>query len=66
MPGACISLTTFNWLISNKSRYGKEDEMGFLNRLTDENVVTAAKEIKTGRRYSHHLSPFERTNQMAA
>jgi hypothetical protein len=31
-------------------RYGKNDELGCLNRLTDDNVVEAAKEIKTGTR----------------
>lgn len=32
-------------------RYGKDDELGMLNRLTDEVVVQASKEIKTGKRY---------------
>jgi len=32
--------------------YGKNDELGFLNRLTDDVVVKAAKEIKTGTRIS--------------
>jgi hypothetical protein len=30
--------------------YGKDDELGFLNRLTNEIVLEAAKEIKTGTR----------------
>jgi hypothetical protein len=28
--------------------YGKDDQLGTLNRLTEEVVVDAAKEIKTG------------------
>lgn len=33
--------------------YGDKDELGTLNRLTDERVAAAAKnEIKTGRRYA--------------
>ncbi|OCL05782.1 hypothetical protein AOQ84DRAFT_298293 [Glonium stellatum] len=32
--------------------YGKDDQLGFLNRLTDEVVLEAAKEIKTGTRIS--------------
>jgi hypothetical protein len=36
-------------LISNS--YGEQDELGFLNRLTDGVVLNAAKEIKTGARY---------------
>lgn len=32
--------------------YGKYDQLGFLNRLTDEVVLEAAKEIKTGTRIS--------------
>ncbi|KAF2814989.1 uncharacterized protein BDZ99DRAFT_408572 [Mytilinidion resinicola] len=32
--------------------YGKDDQLGFLNRLTDEVVLEAAKEIKTGKRIS--------------
>ncbi|GAB7351379.1 hypothetical protein MBLNU459_g2060t1 [Dothideomycetes sp. NU459] len=32
--------------------YGKDDELGFLNRLTDDVVREAAKEIKTGTRVS--------------
>jgi len=32
--------------------YGEEDQLGTLNRLTDERVASAAKEeIRTGRRY---------------
>lgn len=33
------------------SRYGENDELGFLNRLTDDIVLEAAKEIKSGVRY---------------
>lgn len=37
--------------------YGDKDELGFLNRLTDERVAAAAKsEIQTGRRY---IPPFD-------
>jgi hypothetical protein len=36
-------------------RYGKDDQLGFLNRLTDDIVVEAAKEIKTGVRISLNL-----------
>ena len=32
--------------------YGEEDELGTLNRLTDHVVVSASKEIKTGKRIS--------------
>ncbi|KAJ9649503.1 hypothetical protein H2199_000278 [Coniosporium tulheliwenetii] len=32
--------------------YGKDDQLGFLNRLTDEVVLEAAKEIQTGARIS--------------
>jgi hypothetical protein len=41
--------------------YGDKDELGTLNRLTNENVVEAAhKEIKTGIRFVHVClsSPF--------
>jgi len=31
-------------------RYGDDDELGFLNRLTDELVKDAAKEIQSGTR----------------
>ncbi|KAI5201890.1 hypothetical protein E4T39_04994 [Aureobasidium subglaciale] len=31
-------------------RYGKDDELGFLNRLTDGLVKEAAKEIQSGTR----------------
>ena len=31
--------------------YGKDDELGMLNRLTPDVVVEAAKEIKSGARY---------------
>lgn len=30
--------------------YGKDDQLGFLNRLTSQVVLQAAKEIKTGER----------------
>jgi len=33
-------------------RYGKDDKLGFLNRLTPDVVLAAAKEIKTGKRIS--------------
>jgi hypothetical protein len=34
--------------------YGEKDELGTLNRLTDERVAAAAKnEIRTGVRYDH-------------
>jgi hypothetical protein len=37
--------------------YGNDDEMGFLNRQTDEMVKKAAdSEIKTGKRYSAPLN----------
>jgi hypothetical protein len=40
--------------------YGEKDELGMLNRLTDERVAAAAQsEIKTGQRYNirfHFLS----------
>ncbi|KAF2501240.1 hypothetical protein BU16DRAFT_546554 [Lophium mytilinum] len=32
--------------------YGKDDQLGFLNRLTDEVVLEAAKEIQSGKRIS--------------
>ncbi|KAF2267886.1 hypothetical protein CC78DRAFT_530323 [Lojkania enalia] len=32
--------------------YGKDDQLGFLNRLTDDIVLEASKEIKTGTRIS--------------
>ncbi|KAF1352126.1 hypothetical protein BDV97DRAFT_348816 [Delphinella strobiligena] len=35
--------------------YGKDDQLGFLNRLTDERVKEAAAEIKTGKRISLNL-----------
>ena len=38
-------------LYADALRYGKYDQLGFLNRLTDEVVLEAAKEIKTGTRY---------------
>jgi hypothetical protein len=31
-------------------RYGDDDELGFLNRLTDDLVKEAAKEIQSGTR----------------
>lgn len=31
-------------------RYGENDELGFLNRLTEDVVLEAAREIKTGQR----------------
>lgn len=38
--------------------YGEHDELGTLNRLTDEKVAAAAKsEIRTGVRYLHQRSP---------
>lgn len=37
--------------------YGEHDELGTLNRLTDERVAAAAKsEIRTGARYLHRHS----------
>lgn len=39
--------------------YGKDDELGFLNRQTDEIVAAAAKsEIKTGVRYDRVFAPY--------
>jgi hypothetical protein len=36
--------------------YGDQDELGTLNRLTNERVATAAKgEIKTGARQAQHI-----------
>jgi len=35
---------------SSCNRYGKDDELGTLNRLTNDVVLEAAKEIKTGTR----------------
>lgn len=41
------SLAVYELMISS---YGKDDELGMLNRLTDDVVLEAAKEIKTGKR----------------
>lgn len=40
------------WTTLTFERYGKDDRLGFLNRLTPEVVPAAAKEIKTGKRIS--------------
>lgn len=37
-------------------RYGKDDQLGMLNRLTEAVVLEAAKEIKVGQRYDDRLS----------
>ena len=39
-----------NIMSTNFVRYGENDQLGTLNRLTEEVVVEAAKEIKTGER----------------
>jgi hypothetical protein len=41
--------------IADDSRYGEDDQLGFLNRLTDDIVLEAAKEIRTGARVSLNL-----------
>ena len=42
--------------------YGENDELGTLNRLTDERVAAAAKdEIRTGVRYVHYSHLERRT-----
>jgi hypothetical protein len=47
--------------------YGQKDELGFLNRLTDEVVLNAAKEIKTGARYVKSISTqLRQLNQVSA
>ncbi|CAK7237306.1 hypothetical protein SEUCBS140593_009915 [Sporothrix eucalyptigena] len=43
--------------------YGSDDELGTLNRLTDEVVVAAASEIKTGKRFCLDL-PMEPEGNM--
>ena len=43
-------------IFTDHDRYGKDDQLGFLNRLTDDIVVDAAKEIKTGVRYLHRIA----------
>jgi hypothetical protein len=41
----------YPWIDYNEHfRYGDDDELGFLNRLTDELVKEAAKEIHFGTR----------------
>ena len=35
--------------------YGPDDQLGFLNRQTDEVVAEAAGEIKTGVRYAYSI-----------
>ncbi|PGH13694.1 hypothetical protein AJ80_06199 [Polytolypa hystricis UAMH7299] len=60
MTGRPASLPSFSQLPLNKDDppysawglYGKDDQLGFLNRQTDEIVAEAAKEIKTGVRVS--------------
>jgi hypothetical protein len=49
MLGACKSPSRLA-IFTDVLRYGKDDQLGFLNRLTDEIVVNAAKEIKSGAR----------------
>jgi len=51
-PSHCSKVREPNLLTR---RYGKDDQLGFLNRLTDEVVLDAAKEIKVGTRY-HPIS----------
>ena len=51
LRGACIEPSSSCRQNTNGIRYGKDDELGTLNRLTKEVVVEAAKEIKTGERY---------------
>ena len=53
MLGDCKRSRGFESLTMNRTEYcsyGKDDELGFLNRLTDDLVKEAAKEIKTGKR----------------
>ncbi|KAK2843905.1 hypothetical protein FQN49_005957 [Arthroderma sp. PD_2] len=60
MAGRPESLPKFSELPLNKGDplysawglYGRDDELGFLDRLTDEVVKSAAQEIKTGARIS--------------
>lgn len=56
MHGDCKCNPDLSWHINTETdsntRYGKEDQLGFLNRLTDDTVKSAASEIKTGTRIS--------------
>ena len=64
MPTRPSTLPPFSSLPLNKDDppysawglYGKDDQLGFLNRQTDDVVAEAAKEIKTGVRYVHTLT----------
>jgi hypothetical protein len=59
MPSRPSSLPPFSALPLNKDDppfsawglYGKDDQLGFMNRQTDDVVAEAAKEIKTGVRF---------------
>lgn len=46
--------------------YGKDDELGFLNRLTDDVVKDAAREIKTGTRYVRSCSLLDHSVDVEA
>jgi len=52
LHGDCEHLYTsvHSPVCSSRHRYGKDDELGTLNRLTNDVVLEAAKEIKTGTR----------------
>lgn len=53
MRGACKSVQTgLGSVNDDKCSYGSKDELGTLNRLSDDVVKQAAQEIRTGTRIS--------------
>ena len=51
LPGDCKEPEIISrYRAEYRQRYGKDDQLGFLNRLTNDVVVEASKEIRSGNR----------------